>query len=595
MKFKSRILKSLLIGLGVPLFIILLSAIPSLGFLFNLFELKTLDYRFRLKPVNPRDEVAIIAIDEESIKRLGRWPWPRNLHALLLDKIMEGDPKSIFFDIFFSEESTEEMDEILATAIKKTGCCYLAYSLTPDKEKECLPITPLAKAAKGSGHVVLGKEGADGVYRNIPLVVEHESGLSSSIALVLAKDYLNIRPDNTKIIPGKELILNKRRIPIDRKGEMMINFIGPSLSIEHIPYHQVLEGKISPLYFKDKLILVGATAPALYDLWTTPKGSMHGVEVWANSILTILDEAFIKRSDFGNLCLILLLGVIVGFIGFYLGLIKVILLSLFLLGSYLHYCVDLFEKQGIWIEMVRPSMCIFMTFTVTIGYRYLSEEKKKRKLRSTFQRYVSPSIVNEIMKNPDRVKLGGERRALTVLFCDIKGFTSLAESHPPEEVVALLNEFMEAMVDCIFRHDGTLDKFMGDAVMAIFGAPIYYPDHAQRAVLTALSMLEELERLTQKWKKEGRQAIAIGIGINTGEMNVGNMGSLKYTAYTAIGDNVNLGARLEQLTRQYHTSIIISESTYECVKDIVKVKPIEEVMVKGRVKPVMIYEVLGKS
>lgn len=593
MKFKSRILKSLLIGLGVPLFIILLSAIPSLGFLFNLFELKTLDYRFRLKPVNPRDEVAIIAIDEESLKRLGRWPWPRNLHALLLDKIMEGDPKSIFFDIFFSEDSTEEMDEILAAAIKKTGCCYLAYLVNPDGKKASLPITSLSKASKGLGHVLF-EEDADGVHRSIPLVVGYDGGLSPSIVLVLTKDYLNIEPGKIKVMPKKGLALDRRYIPIDKDGKMMINFIGPTHSIKHIPYYQVLNGEIPSAYFKNKLILVGATAPGLYDLRTTPRGSMCGVEVWANSILTILDGTFIKRSNLGNLCLILILGIMASLAGFYLRLIKAVFLGILLLFSYVTCCVTLFEEQGVWLEMVRPSLSLFMSFTTTIGYRYLTEEREKKKIRSLFQRYVSPQIANEIMTNPDLVKLGGERRVLTVLFCDIKGFTSLAESSPPEEVVALLNEFMEAMVDCIFRYDGTLDKFIGDAVMAIFGAPIYYPDHAQRAVLTALSMLEELEKLTQKWKQEGKQTIAVGIGINTGEMNVGNMGSLKHMAYTVIGDNVNLGFRLENLTRQYNTSIIISESTHECVKDIVKVKPIEEVMVKGRVKPVMIYEVLGK-
>jgi adenylate cyclase len=211
-----------------------------------------------------------------------------------------------------------------------------------------------------------------------------------------------------------------------------------------------------------------------------------------------------------------------------------------------------------------------------------------------FSSYVSKRIVDELIRDPSKAKLGGDRKEITVLFSDIRGFTSFSEKHQPEEVVSLLNEYLGAMTQIVFEHDGTLDKFVGDAIMALWGAPVGQPDHAERACRCALAMIRKLEELQGKWTAEGRYAIDIGIGINTGDMVVGNMGAEgKKMDYTVIGDNVNLGARLEGLTRKYNNHIIISAFTYGKVKDIVKVNELGAVTVKGKEQPVVIYDLVG--
>jgi adenylate cyclase len=231
------------------------------------------------------------------------------------------------------------------------------------------------------------------------------------------------------------------------------------------------------------------------------------------------------------------------------------------------------------------------------SYRFLVEEKEKKRIRGAFQRYVPPSVVEEILSDPDKLKFGGEKRELTVLFSDIRGFTTYSEKYPPEQVVEILNQYLTAMVEVIFRYQGTVNQFLGDGFMALFGAPIHYPDHAEKACLTALGMVGELERLFAKWKAEGREGFEIGIGINTGDMVVGNLGSSQLFDYTVIGDNVNLGARLEALNKDYQTKfhIIISEATYQQVRERAVVRRLDSVMVKGKTRPVVIYELLGMN
>jgi adenylate cyclase len=216
-------------------------------------------------------------------------------------------------------------------------------------------------------------------------------------------------------------------------------------------------------------------------------------------------------------------------------------------------------------------------------------------IKRAFQQYVSPEVVDQLVDNPAALQFGGEIRPVTVLFTDIRDFTTYTERHPPQEVVQMLREYLTRMAAQVIDNQGTLDKFIGDAVMAIFGAPVPYPDHAARACRAALAMIEELEKLTAKWVLEGREPFRMGIGINTGEMVVGNLGSEQLFDYTAVGDGVNLGARLESLNKEYKAErcIIISESTYEAARDVIEVRPLGEVRVKGKTRPVVIYELLG--
>ncbi len=229
------------------------------------------------------------------------------------------------------------------------------------------------------------------------------------------------------------------------------------------------------------------------------------------------------------------------------------------------------------------------------SYKFSTEEKSKREIKNAFSKYVSPEVIEEILQDPSKLRLGGDRRELSVLFSDIRGFTTYSEKRNPEEIVSILNEYLDAMTKIIVEHKGTLDKYVGDEIMAVFGAPHFQPPeaNAKSAVTCALKMLERLNVLHEKWHEDGLEPLDIGIGINTGEMIVGNMGSELRMDYTVIGDAVNLGARVEALTRQFNAHLIITEATYQHVKDIVKVKPLEAIKVKGKEIAVMVYEVLA--
>jgi adenylate cyclase len=243
------------------------------------------------------------------------------------------------------------------------------------------------------------------------------------------------------------------------------------------------------------------------------------------------------------------------------------------------------------IYPVLTMMTIYLGITV---YRYVTEEREKKKVRGAFQYYLTASVVNEILKDPTKLKLGGDKKVLTVMFSDIRGFTSISEKLGPEELVHLLNEYLTAMTDMVFKYDGLLDKYIGDAIMAVFGAPLDQPDHALRACRTGIGMMSELRRLRERWAAEGRPDINIGIGINTGDMVVGNMGSQMRFDYTVMGDSVNLASRLEGTNKEYGTNIIISEFTYESVKGDLFCRELDAVRVKGKELPVRIFELLGE-
>ena len=262
-------------------------------------------------------------------------------------------------------------------------------------------------------------------------------------------------------------------------------------------------------------------------------------------------------------------------------------LSVLALGKYL------FEAQGVWMNLTYPSLNLILIYLGVTGYRYMTEEKEKKKIRGAFQYYLTASVVEEMLQNPDKLKLGGEKKDLTVLFSDIRGFTSISERMTPDGLVKFLNEYLTKMTDIVFKYDGLLDKYMGDAIMAIWGAPLDQPDHVRRACLAALDMVEELHRLQKKWSAEGMPFLNIGIGVNAGPMVVGNMGSDRRFDYTVMGDSVNLGSRMEGLNKLYGTNIIVSEMTYDRVKEEFWGRELDLVRVKGKDQPVKIFELLS--
>jgi len=311
----------------------------------------------------------------------------------------------------------------------------------------------------------------------------------------------------------------------------------------------------------------------------------------ATTAANIIERDFLREvPHYLNVLLILLLGFLAAEItagrpAHHAALLNSVALAVLAIVSIAAF------KNRLVFSLFYPGAAVAISYAGVTAYRFTTEEKEKKAIKGMFSRYVSSQIVEELMKNPETVTLGGSRKRLTVFFSDIRGFTSMSENLAPEEVVQVLNEYLTEMIDIIFKYRGTLDKFMGDAVMAIWGAPVYEPEHAKLAVRAAWEMINKLKELQKKWVSEGKKPISVGMGINTGDVVIGNMGSIQFSDYTVIGDNVNLAARLEQNAAA--GQLIISESTYAEVKDIVEVRRLEPMRVKGKENPLDVFEVLN--
>jgi adenylate cyclase len=309
----------------------------------------------------------------------------------------------------------------------------------------------------------------------------------------------------------------------------------------------------------------------------------------------ILSNRFMRQAGDGSrVSLIVGAGLLIGLAATLLPAWYGTAVTLFVAALFGWLATVLFAR-GLWINVTEPVLAMGLALFAGVGYQYFVEGREKRKMKRLFGQYVSKDVYDQLVANPALARLGGQRREMTVLFSDIRGFTTVSEKGEPEEIVAVLNVYFTRMVDIVFKHKGTLDKFVGDMVMALFGAPLDDPDHADHAVEAALEMIEELQRLNERWQAEGGSALDIGIGINTGPMIAGNIGSEAIMSYTVIGDAVNLGARLESLNKNYGTRIIVGEATRSRLKGRYTLRPLGDVVVKGKTLAVPIFEVVGRA
>jgi adenylate cyclase len=460
-------------------------------------------------------------------------------------------------------------------------------------------IPVIAEAAEGAGYFNIFPD-RDGTVRWIPLVIKYQDKHYCALSLAVLQKFLNNSPLVLRLAEFgvEEIRLGDLFIPTNEEGRMLINYRGPQKTFPHYSATDVIHGRVPVNAFRGKIVLVGATAMGIYDIRVTPFDHVFpGLEVHANVIDTILKQQFLYRPNWVtlfDLLAIIVLGLILGIIlpkvkALWGALIGISLFFAFFLASN-----QLFQKQGIWVNQTYPLFNLVLTYLMITGYRYMTEERERKKVRGAFQYYLNASVVEQMLKDPEKLKLGGEKKDLTVLFSDIRGFTSISEHMTPERLVKFLNEYLTKMTDIVFKYDGLLDKYMGDAIMAIWGAPLDQSDHPLRACYTALEMVEELRLLQQKWATEGMPRMNIGIGINAGPMVVGNMGSERRFDYTVMGDSVNLGSRLEGLNKLYGTNIIISEMTYERVREEILGRELDLVRVKGKDQPVKIYELLSR-
>jgi adenylate cyclase len=435
---------------------------------------------------------------------------------------------------------------------------------------------------------------------------------------------------------SREFLYADKIIPKADDVSFLINYYGPDRTFKHINYADVIDdheffnsdelstgeeintfddpdfGLLYDGTFDGKIVLVGSTLPEDKDLFPVPlalgrqagDNLMYGVEIHANAIQNVLDESALhKEAWWLDVLLILVLSLLIFHTATWLKEIRFrwhalseilsALLTLLLLAGIIVLAQFLFNTQHYVLTLVNPMLAVVVSYVGATVYNYLGERKQKTYIKGLFSRYVSPAVVNSLIENPDRVRLGGEKKELTVFFSDVAGFTSISEQLSPEELVQLLNEYLSEMTALVFKHDGTLDKYIGDAVMAIWGAPIPQNDHALRACKAALEMQEVIFEMNRRWKKEGKPELGARAGINTGDMIVGNMGGVRRFDYTVIGDNVNLASRLESANKQYGSRIMIAEQTYQLVASDVLVRELDSLVVKGKTQPVKVYELLS--
>jgi len=612
--------KMLFYVLGVLLLIKVLFLYPF----FTSLEYKAQDSLFRFRGKRPlSDKIAIVAIDDATFSSLNiTWPFPREYHAKLIDNLIKAGAKQIVFDIEFTESSNEESDESLALSAAMANNVIFAgkvlHGQSPiEPSQKLTPITPIINYDLPWGIVNMSAD-SDGFIRKYILFEEFDKEPVYSIGIASLANLRVYQPDWDAHIKlsSQALHLSDKIVPVFKHNNAIINYHGPAGTFDSYSYSSVLDDSTFSMpgfqgaeldefndilasgVLKDKIVLIGATIDELHDKFPTPFGGewMAGVEIHANFIEMVLSGKYLKTI---NLWLFLLVEVLVLlWLWLLFKLLKpqfsalaLAILILVLFGI----AFILFTKLSILIPVVQATLLLIAIYVASIFSHYLETMKEKRFIRHAFGQYLAPELVNQLLLNPQSLKYGGSLQEISVLFTDIRSFTTYSESHSPQETVNILHEYLTEMVKVIIDNQGILDKFVGDEVMALYGTPVPLPNHALNACKTALQMRERLTALQEKWKTEGREPFEIGLGINTGMAVVGNLGSDQIFDYTAIGDTINLGARLEGINKEYETEkhIIISEFTLEKVKDLVEVRYLDEVKVKGKNKAVKIYELIG--
>ncbi len=395
----------------------------------------------------------------------------------------------------------------------------------------------------------------------------------------------------------QEVSIGNLTIPTDEQGRILINYRGEEKSFPHISVTDILNGDVPPSTFKEKIVMVGATAIGIYDLRVTPFGTVFpGLEIHANIADSILSEDFLNRPNWTAIFDVLAILVLGFFLGIVLPRVTVIpglAAGLVVFSSYIIFCQYLFSKHGIVLNLVYPLSVILLVYVSITAYRYFVETRQKRFIKDAFSVYLAPTVVKQLIESPEHLELGGEEREITAFFSDVQGFTGISETLTPHEIVELLNEFLTEMTDIILDHEGTVDKFEGDAIIAFFGAPNLLENHAERACSASIEMQKRLAQLRTQWRAESRPELKMRIGICTGLAVVGNMGSEKRLDYTMMGDTVNTAARLEGVNKQYGIYTLISETTRKAAGNEITVREVDRIKVVGRKKPVTVFELMG--
>lgn len=542
-------------------------------------------------PKNTDTRIVIIGIDDYSLEMLGRWPWDRDTHAKLIDTLSAGNPAAIGFDILFTDSTAD--DRTLSQAIENNNNIILPMYAEFEKisrvgilqGKALNYPTEEIMGSSSLGHINLIPD-EDGILRQALLGLEHNGKYYESFAYKLYERYMQSNSLATDTVSS---------IPKNKLHQMYIDFKGEPEAIEKHSYYDVLSGAIPAEYFNNKILLIGPYATGIADDYyytsIAPQFQMYGVEVHANIIQNLLDGDYKVYNPYVNY-LALFITAAIGFFAF--RKLKMVYSFILNIGFILLYVLTAKQlySAGIIVQIIYPVFLSLLFYVIHIIFRYAEEYIERLRTRSAFEKYVAPEVVNQILsaKNSD-LGFEGIKKEITIMFIDIRGFTSMSEKLEPEDVVKILNRYLDICTQSIFEHNGTLDKFIGDATMAVFNAPLDIKDHELCAVKCALQIRSKMNEISEDFKSEYGYDIKPGIGINTGFAVVGNIGCKTRMDYTAIGDAVNTAARLE--SNALADQILISNATYQKVADKV-IAPFAGILkVKGKLNELEIYQLEG--
>ena len=593
---------------------LIIGAAFCMGFSFNLLhtlQQRSSDFLFQAANLHQRaeteDKVVIISIDDKSLGQLGHLlSWSRAYHARLIDTLVKAQARVIVFDLLFAESASG--DNELAVSLRNATNVILPVISTPAVTSPTatrqihqlgsfvrpLPVFEQGAIAIGHANVV---PDADGVVRKLPIVIHDGSDYEPALALAAVAKYLR-RPEVMESpIEDNMLPLAGRFIPVTDDDEMLINYLsGPQSDGGIVNFHSfsfvdVLNEEIDPTFFQDKIVLIGATASGLGDTFWTPMGTeMNGVTIHAHAINTMLAGNFLRPiSALITITLTIVLALLCGLAVLYFRVITASVSTLFLCAAYFLTAFFFFDN-GVVFDMLYPPLAIAGTFVGVNLYNIIYERSEKRELTETFGRYISPQVVDKIMTTmrEGELELGGREYEVTVAFADVRGFTSIAENIPPEELVTILNVYLSAVIEAVLNYGGIINKFGGDSVMAIWNAPVECEGHALLAVKAAVSAQSAISELKEKGKTIAK--MEFGIGINTGKAVAGIMGSEDRLEYSVVGDTVNTAARLAGSAPG--GKVWIGNGTFAEVEGRILAQPLKPLVVRGKREPIQAYEVL---
>jgi adenylate cyclase len=627
--------------------------------LLDRLDLLIYDLRFNLLlPYSHKEPAAqrivIIDIDERSLKEVGHWPWSRKVVAQLVDKLAAAGVVSVTFDVVFSEPERNMAAEIAATqsatpiaqhllelapqfdydgrmadSIGKIDVTlgYILHKevfLTGEMPQSNIDIPPeivqhtsaeqmlgytinipvLQKSARSQGFIN-GNPDADGIVRRAPLMLRYGDQLYPSLALQTAMTYLLLDTVKPKVINDGSVVylqsvsLGDKLIHTDEKGQMLVPYRGHRGSFPYIPAVDVLNGKADPALLSGSIAMVGTSAIGLVDLRTTPVGAMFpGIETQATIVDALLrgDVPFKPDIALGiNMLAIVLLGVLLALIMPFMGPAVMTLLGVGMLVVVAAGNIWLWQANGLDMPVSGPLLTVMTLYVINLSFGFFAAAQQKDQIKGMFGQYVAPAHIDRLLDDPAALSFEGESKKMTVLFSDIRSFTNMSETLSASDLKNLLNRYFTPMTEIIFEQQGTIDKYVGDMIMAFWGAPLDDPEHEKHAVMAALIMQRKQAAMREEFREIGLPPIYTGIGINTGQMNVGDMGSSYRRAYTVLGDAVNLGSRLESITKFYGAEILVSESTFAAVREDFVWREVDFMQVKGKKEPIHVYEPLALS